>query len=79
MDNIVIQILDRIVIFKRQHTVRLPKDFMLRVELIALVPMDETVIKIKDKNAIQRTIMHGATFKMIHKAAFHKMVSIALT
>jgi len=23
--------------------------------------------------------MHGATFKMIHKVAFHKMASIALT
>jgi pSer/pThr/pTyr-binding forkhead associated (FHA) protein len=79
MDNIVIQISDQIVIFKRQHTVQLPKDFMLRVELIVLVQMDEIVIKIKDKNVIQLTIMHGATFLMIHKAAFHKMESIALT
>jgi len=41
--------------------------------------MDEIVIKIKDRNVIQLTIMHGATFKMIHKVAFHKMASIALT
>jgi hypothetical protein len=41
--------------------------------------MGELVIKIKDKNVIQLTIMHGATFLMIHKAVFLKMESVALT
>lgn len=59
MDKNVIQILDKTVIMKQLATVRLPKDFMQQMELIVLLKIKKLATMIKDKNAIQLTILLG--------------------
>ena len=78
MAKIATQILDPIVILILQHIVQLLKDFMPQVEPIALVQMEEDATMIMDKYVTQLTIMLGAIFLTIHKAAFLKMVKNAL-
>ena len=59
MDKHVIQILDQTVIMKQLATVRLPKDFMQQMELIVSLKIKKLATLIKEKNAIQLTIMLG--------------------